>query len=80
MAHLTVKTGESIVENSLRSLVGILKGPHDLDTLMIFVNFAISSSEHSVRQIELKLEFSRYSWKDFFGWGIFESMDEPMPV
>ena len=77
---MTVKIGESIVENSLRSLVGILKGPHDFDTLMLLINFVISSSVHSSRQIELKFEFPRYYWKDFLDWGIFASIEEPIPM
>ncbi len=77
---MTFRTGESILENYLRSLVVILKGPHDFDTLILFINFVISSSVHSSRRIELKFEVPRYSWKDFLDWGILSSIDEPMPV
>ena len=77
---MNVKTGESIFENSLRSLVGILKGPHDLDTLMLLINFVISSIVHSSRLRELTFEFPRYSWKDFLDWGILTSIEEPIPV
>jgi len=69
-----------MLENSLRSLVGMLKGPHDFDTLRLFINLVVSSNEHSLRQIELKLEFPIYSWKDFFECGILASIDEPMFV
>ena len=54
-----VSIGDKISENSLRILLGILKGPHALEMFKSFTIFAISSVEISDGLKELRIGFPR---------------------